>query len=363
LILLLHAGCRLAEAIEAGRRALGAAIDVGLGPSHRAVLGALYARALVDAGEWAAADDLLAGLHLPNAQRLRAYVTLAIAELAAGKGDVELARRMLADGRFDLVFLLALRRACLEAELALAEGEPHVARAIVDENLPLAELIPDASHPRMSATALLSLTTGDTRAADAYLAGAERRAVAVAETPAGAPIDLAAWLAAVRAAHATVTGSPAVALWHEAADAFGRAGLVVRRAWAQQQEATAIVEQGGDRREAAAIVGEAHALAVRLGAEPLRHSIEALVRRARLDVRGIARAPEGDLGLTAREAEVLRLVAQGRTNREIANELYISTKTASVHVSNILRKVGATTRGEAAAIAHRAGLASSTEGC
>ena len=53
---------------------------------------------------------------------------------------------------------------------------------------------------------------------------------------------------------------------------------------------------------------------------------------------------------------MLRLVASGRTNREIADELYISAKTASVHVSNILRKVGATTRGEAAAIAHRTGL-------
>jgi DNA-binding CsgD family transcriptional regulator len=69
-----------------------------------------------------------------------------------------------------------------------------------------------------------------------------------------------------------------------------------------------------------------------------------------------ARRAEGDLGLTGREAEVLRLVASGRTNREIADELYISAKTASVHVSNILRKVGATTRGEAAAIAHRTGV-------
>jgi DNA-binding NarL/FixJ family response regulator len=87
-----------------------------------------------------------------------------------------------------------------------------------------------------------------------------------------------------------------------------------------------------------------------------RTTIEALIRRARLDVPGVDRLAVGDLGLTAREAEVLRLVAAGRTNREIASELYISAKTASVHVSNILRKVGATTRGEAAAIAHRGGL-------
>ena len=65
-------------------------------------------------------------------------------------------------------------------------------------------------------------------------------------------------------------------------------------------------------------------------------------------------APEPDrLGLTAREFEVLRLVAAGRSHREIAGELFISAKTASVHVSNILAKLGVTSRGEAAAAAHR----------
>ena len=63
-------------------------------------------------------------------------------------------------------------------------------------------------------------------------------------------------------------------------------------------------------------------------------------------------APPG-LGLTAREFEVLRLVTAGRSNPEIAAELFISAKTASVHVSNILGKLGVSSRGEAAAAAHR----------
>jgi DNA-binding NarL/FixJ family response regulator len=67
-------------------------------------------------------------------------------------------------------------------------------------------------------------------------------------------------------------------------------------------------------------------------------------------------SPAQQLGLTSRETEVLSLVADGRTNGQIAEQLYISPKTASVHVSNILRKLQASTRGEAAAIAHRAGL-------
>jgi DNA-binding NarL/FixJ family response regulator len=61
-------------------------------------------------------------------------------------------------------------------------------------------------------------------------------------------------------------------------------------------------------------------------------------------------------GLTGRELEVLRLVAAGRSNRDIANELFISPKTASVHVSNILGKLGAASRGAAAAKAHTLGL-------
>ncbi|WTP46481.1 LuxR C-terminal-related transcriptional regulator [Streptomyces sp. NBC_00190] len=60
-----------------------------------------------------------------------------------------------------------------------------------------------------------------------------------------------------------------------------------------------------------------------------------------------------ELGLTSREREVLRLVAAGSTNRKIAEELFISPKTASVHVSNILAKLGVAGRGEAAALAHR----------
>ena len=67
-------------------------------------------------------------------------------------------------------------------------------------------------------------------------------------------------------------------------------------------------------------------------------------------------APADAFGLTDREYAVLRLLGQGRTNAQIGETLFISTKTASVHVSNILRKLGVATRVEAAAVAARAGL-------
>jgi len=79
-----------------------------------------------------------------------------------------------------------------------------------------------------------------------------------------------------------------------------------------------------------------------------------LARSGRIALTGPSEGAPGPLlGLTAREFEVLRHVAAGQSNPEIAAELFISTKTASVHVSNILAKLGVSSRGEAAAAAHR----------
>ncbi|MBC9723483.1 AAA family ATPase [Streptomyces sp. TRM68367] len=118
---------------------------------------------------------------------------------------------------------------------------------------------------------------------------------------------------------------------------------------------------GGDdeRARATELLRLARAVADHLGARPLLDAVTLLAQRARLTLSRTARPspdPAGDLGLTSRERDVLRLVSAGRTNRQIAGELFISPKTASVHVSNILAKLGVAGRGEAAAVAHRLGL-------
>jgi DNA-binding NarL/FixJ family response regulator len=90
--------------------------------------------------------------------------------------------------------------------------------------------------------------------------------------------------------------------------------------------------------------------------------IDAISRRTRISVEAPTRLVLDEssvhrLDLTPREAEVLVLVAAGRTNRQIGDELFVSDKTASVHVSNILRKLGVNSRVDAAAVAQRLGIA------
>jgi DNA-binding CsgD family transcriptional regulator len=97
----------------------------------------------------------------------------------------------------------------------------------------------------------------------------------------------------------------------------------------------------------------AHQTTLQLGAEPLQAALELLARRGRLDLDTGVPAERGLAGLTPREVEVLRLLVEGRSNRQIAEQLFISGKTASMHVTNILAKLGVHSRLEAAPAAHR----------
>ncbi len=111
---------------------------------------------------------------------------------------------------------------------------------------------------------------------------------------------------------------------------------------------------GGERFGPAKAIAEAVAVAESLGATPLIEAADILSRR--LGIRASAPAADRDVLLTAREREVLRLVAEGHSNSRIAADLYISPKTASVHVSRIIAKLEVANRVEAAAVARRLGL-------
>jgi DNA-binding NarL/FixJ family response regulator len=157
--------------------------------------------------------------------------------------------------------------------------------------------------------------------------------------------------------------------WAEAAAAWDELGCPWPAAYARWRLAEALLERSAPREEAAAPLRQAWATAHRLGASPLLGKVELLARRARiaLATEPVAAGAAGgaaaqsaalgdELGLTPREREVLALVAEGRTNRQIADALFISDKTASVHVSNILAKLGVANGAEAAATVDRLGL-------
>jgi DNA-binding CsgD family transcriptional regulator len=123
--------------------------------------------------------------------------------------------------------------------------------------------------------------------------------------------------------------------------------------------AAAAAAREGNRTEAARAARAGYEIASAIGWTTVRDGIAELARRARLDINvpdDIAPSAAERYGLTGRELEVLALVAEGATNRQIADALFISVKTASVHVSNILGKLGVANRGEAAAAARRLGL-------
>ena len=142
-----------------------------------------------------------------------------------------------------------------------------------------------------------------------------------------------------------------VAAWTAAVAAFDAYGHVFQAARTRATLAEILVATG-DPDGAQQVAAQAREVAVRLRAEPLlRH----LNRVPGPSPRTAAASRTGD-ELTPREVEVLVLVAQGRSNGEIGKRLYISTKTVSVHVSNILAKLGASGRTEAAALARRRGL-------
>ncbi|HEY9244940.1 MAG TPA: LuxR C-terminal-related transcriptional regulator, partial [Streptosporangiaceae bacterium] len=175
------------------------------------------------------------------------------------------------------------------------------------------------------------------------------------------------WAVRAEAEWGRARGDNSPEAWQAVLDEFSP-DFVYEMARSRWRLAEALAE-AGQRADAEREWGLAAAAAAELGAAPLQAALGDLGRRARLGPApgsgsgsgsgsGPAGRAGGDVlaGLTSREREVLRVLAAGRSNREIAAELFIAPKTASVHVSNIMAKLGAASRTEAAAIALQAGL-------
>jgi DNA-binding CsgD family transcriptional regulator len=255
----------------------------------------------------------------------------------------------------------------------LCRGDLERAREQVAEAVPLVEANPRYAAPLYGlglrieadrAELARARRHGGAPADDGTAAALLERLGQAAASPDGAGLpDVACWHATALAELDRYEGRADPDAWAAAAAGWERLGRPYRVAYASFRQAEALMAGDGDREAAAQALRRAAAITGRLGARPLDAEVKALAQRARLRLdpdasppAPAAPTPAEHLGLTPREAEVLALVAAGRSNRQIAEALFISPKTASVHVSNILAKLGVHTRVEAAAVAHRLGL-------
>jgi DNA-binding CsgD family transcriptional regulator len=253
----------------------------------------------------------------------------------------------------------------LFAEEAYWSGDLDQAGQLIDDTIRAAtnwaggQLTPQVIRPAAVGLAVLADQARQARAAghpaEELVAAAEQLAQ-TARAGAGGKValgvDARGWLARAEAELQRARDNNDPANWQEVVGTFGP-GFVYEVARSRWRLAEALTE-AGDREEAQRQWVMAAQVADDLGATRLRAALDDLGRRARLGPGATRPGPLG--GLTSRELEVLRLLVTGRSNREIAAELYIANKTVSVHVSNILAKLGAASRTEAAAIAHDNGV-------
>ncbi len=334
----------------------------------------------LDTGDWAYARR-----HIPESRPAAGttFVNAALrrAELALGEGDAAKARGLLEDievatAKLDEPQFLGVLGA-LRAELERRAGDLDAARAAVRRALDRIETCTDdvVRLARVAAVGVVVEADAAQRARDLGDGEGERRALLEADFHVGrvgaaahdgGPVE-GAWLRSAEAEHARAGGDPDPAAHEAAADAWEAVGRPYPAAIMRWRAGEALVA-AGDREAARAVLDRAHAPTVKLGAGWLRGEIEGLAARARLALADgepeapaqepIAAVPEREdpFGLTPRERQVLALVAEGRTNREIGDTLFMAEKTASVHVSRILSKLDVRSRTEAAAVAHRMGL-------
>jgi DNA-binding CsgD family transcriptional regulator/tetratricopeptide (TPR) repeat protein len=323
---------------------------VGVSRTTGVFLLANYAEALMALGRWDEADNSLAEafrLNPPGSLALPALRLRARLRLARGhEGADRLVSRALAFlGRPYLhdenrLYLLELRiLAALQSEDQSATLTA-VRAALAEQNLP--------QRPRYAWPVLAAVAFGIDRAGidPAEEQGLRERLTALAAaTPTPRTADRA------YAAQVAATLEHSAPRWREAVAEWRSDGQ--RHPLAVALLALADAEAGaGDRAAAADALEEVVAIAVALDAQPLLAAAETLARR--IGVR--AATPAGAEVLTSREREVLRLVAEGHSNGRIAERLFISPKTASVHVSRIIAKLDVGNRVEAAAVARRLGL-------
>lgn len=380
---------RFDEALAVATEGLDTARRVGLQRRFGAGLRAAAGDILHRSGRWDDAEritregtdldmDLSGSIYL---RATRAMFQSARGELAASTDELAAADALAGGGDVDPDVQAYLLQAHAEHELVSgrpAESLRSVEKALEqyagsDEYLLVAPLIADgmaaaselAEHGRAfrdAASVKMAMeAAGSLRDLASAIAG--RTLGTSAATP-----SLRAVVATTEAEWTRVNGTSDADAWRHAAEAWELVPMPYPASRARARAGEALLLARGPREEVAEHFRTAHRTAIGLGATPLRDAIESIASRARIDLaaeEGVAaeaavepaapRSPAEILGLSAREWEVLELVAAGRSNAEIGEALYITRKTASVHVTHILDKLGVNNRVEAAMIAARVG--------
>ncbi len=368
---------RLREAQDAAARGVEAARTEGLQRRYGMDLAALEGDVLTRLGRWDEAADVMdAGLALDPAGRGTIYLATARGRLEGLRGDVATARRWfsaaddLAEGQIDADLAGFLARA--RAEAALIEEDAASALEVCQAGLVPLEGADD--HFVRSPLLVLAIQAA-AEVAEAARAAHDEVTVAATVAPyvtelesltASAPM-VAALRAHALAEASRLDGRSSPERWTDAAAAFTEIPDPFGVAYARYRSAEAFLRRDGVKADVGDLLRDAADEAAGIGALPLYRSIETLARRARVPMdRPEAPPPEPGRrtagSLSPREIEVLRLVADGRSNGEIGEELFISRKTAGVHVTHILDKLGVANRVEAAMAASRLGLLDDADG-
>ena len=380
---ILEVGGRLDESIEVAEAGVALSERVGLMRFFGAHLLCGAADDLYRLGRWTesehavrrAREHVVAGINEILVEELMGRLAMARGRFDEAASHLRPLAR-LADRTADVQFISPVQASL--AELALWQGRPDDAAATTTAALQQIDYTPEVKICELHALGIrayadLAELASARRSADgvsAAIAPGEgvldairrRHGDVVATRPLLAELS-EAWLLLCEAEGTRLHRLADPDAWLASVASWERLRRPYAVAYARWREAEACLAARGDRDRAAKALRIAHEIARQLGAEPLLREVTALAARARLNLEPAeadeAPAPTDEatrFGLTAREREVLALVALGRTNRQIAGELFISENTAGVHVSNILGKLAVTGRGEAAAVAYRLGL-------
>jgi DNA-binding CsgD family transcriptional regulator len=348
---------RVAEAMNEARAGIAASLRFGMDRTIGMVLRSMLIERLIESGNWAEAEAIGADM-LDVTGNPRMWATRELSRMAVARGDLTTAEVLLKE-LFALVdgpveAQVAAPPYEIAAELALGRGDVDRARGLVVAGLDLLHRY--GGEDRSEYLVWL----GWRAEADAVTAGHVPDPEWVSRLRAEInPVEVPAEEGPARLIAAEISrfeGASDPELWDKAADHYTGIGGHYLAGYPTYRAAEAYVARG-DRATAMERIRTVYDLASRLGAGPLLASVEDLGRRARLNLTPAPAPATLPHGLTAREHEVLTLVAAGLTNREIAGRLFISEHTVGVHVSRILAKLGVARRTEAAAAAHRLGLA------